>query len=172
MKIFNLKNFNIVVDAEALLVPEFKELWDRDKSKNKEKAYNELSYVYMVSDNNSPYSNMPKERREKDVKRDILKNEKYKLDTDILKAVDKYKLLSETPTQRLFNSVQNKIDDIADYLDKTHADEKTMSAILQAIEKVSKLVANYDTIKNAVENEKSKGETRRGQKTTRLFEDR
>ena len=36
--LFDLKNRQVTFAPQALMIPEFKDLWDRDKSKGKEKA--------------------------------------------------------------------------------------------------------------------------------------
>ena len=40
MNLFDLKDRKVIVSTEALLIPEFKELWSRDKTKDKEKKTN------------------------------------------------------------------------------------------------------------------------------------
>jgi len=39
MKIFNLANNKVSFDTSLLLVPEFKTLWEKDKSKTKDLAF-------------------------------------------------------------------------------------------------------------------------------------
>jgi len=38
MKLFQYKDYNVVISEEALLLKPFKKIWDRDKSKVKNKA--------------------------------------------------------------------------------------------------------------------------------------
>ena len=53
--LFDYKERNVIVSPEALLIPEFEEIYKRDKSKDKAKAIKELSYIYFISDYKSPY---------------------------------------------------------------------------------------------------------------------
>ena len=63
MKLLDLKNSRVVISPEALLIPEFQKIWEKDKSKDKEKALKELSYVYFICDYKSHYlTSMGKER--------------------------------------------------------------------------------------------------------------
>ena len=55
MDLFDLRDFTVTISPKALMVPEFKALWDRDKSNNKSTALSELAYVYYLSDFKSPY---------------------------------------------------------------------------------------------------------------------
>jgi hypothetical protein len=45
MDLFDLRDFTVTISPKALMVPEFKALWDRDKSNNKSTALSELAYV-------------------------------------------------------------------------------------------------------------------------------
>lgn len=65
MKIFVFNGYEVVINQpEVLLVPEFKALWDKQRNKCKEdktgekrlKAYKEFTYIYMLHDWESPYS--------------------------------------------------------------------------------------------------------------------
>ena len=46
MRILDIKNGKLEITPEALGLKYFKTLWDRDKSKDKTKAYNDILYVY------------------------------------------------------------------------------------------------------------------------------
>ena len=53
MNVFNYDNLNKqleINEPEILLVREFKALLDRDKTKRKEKATRELTYMYLAMD--------------------------------------------------------------------------------------------------------------------------
>jgi len=172
MKIFSLRDFNIIVEPEVLLVPEFKTLWDRDKSKSKNKVYDELKYIYFVYDSASPYSNMPKEARETTVKMDVMKDKKYKPDEQVNSAIKKFLDLSETSSQRLLISVKNKIDEIAISLDETPYTDDNSAEQIKAIDSTGKLIERLQYLEEVVNKEKVKGEHRRGNRGTRLFENR
>jgi len=43
-------------EPEILLVKEFRELLNRDKSKSKDRAWAELTYIYLAIDWKSPYN--------------------------------------------------------------------------------------------------------------------
>ena len=49
MKIFEIIGDNIKIIPEALMIKEFKCLWEADKRKSKEKVKQQLSYVYYFS---------------------------------------------------------------------------------------------------------------------------
>ena len=57
MELFELdKNGKLELAPQAILIKEFKVLWERDKSKNKKIASFELVFVYYMMHWRSPYS--------------------------------------------------------------------------------------------------------------------
>lgn len=68
MKLFRYEGYNITISEEALLLKPFKTLWDRDKSKDKYKAMQELGYIYFMEDPRSDYQTyIDKEERSKQI---------------------------------------------------------------------------------------------------------
>lgn len=171
MKIFDLADNRVIFDPALLLVPEFKQLWAKDKSKNKDMAFKQFMYIYFIMDTASPYANFPEDKRKNAVANDMLKGEVTET-ADLKAAIALYKELSETPTQRLLISVKGKIDDLANFLKATPVTEDSLQPILKAIESTSKLVAQLAVLEDAVNKEKSTANTKRsGEKRTRKYED-
>jgi hypothetical protein len=59
MNVFLYDNLNRQLELnepEILLIKEFKALLDRDKTKHKDKAFRELTYIYLALDWKSPYN--------------------------------------------------------------------------------------------------------------------
>lgn len=172
MKIFNFKNFQVIVDPEVLTIPEFFTIWDKDKTKDKTKAFKELAYVYHMADFNSPYSNLSEEKKKQRVGNDIMKNEKYNPPSYVLEAITKYKELSITPKERLLMSAKRKIDQVAEYMDNSNVSDETLTNILKIFKDLQPIVANFDNLEEAVRKEKlNKTEKRRAGRKTSLFEE-
>lgn len=172
MKIFNFKNFQVIIDPEVLTVPEFFVIWDKDKSKDKTKAFKELAYVYHMSDFNSPYSNLSEEKKKQRVGNDIMKNQNYNPPDYVKNAITKYKELSITPKERLLLSAKRKIDQVAEYMDNSNVSDETLNNILKIFKDLQPIVANFDNLEEAVKKEKlNKTEKRRAGRKTSLFED-
>lgn len=66
MNLFELKEHRVTFSPQALLLKPFKALWDRDKSKLKDKAKFELGYVWFMEDYKSDFVDIidPEERSE------------------------------------------------------------------------------------------------------------
>lgn len=55
MKLFKYEGYKITIEPEALMLKPFKAIWDRDKSKDKSVAMQELAYIYFMEDPRSDY---------------------------------------------------------------------------------------------------------------------
>lgn len=154
MKLLDLKDDQIVINPEVLEIPEFKALWDRDKSKGKSQAFKELKYVYYTADSNSPYSDYPDTDRNNLLSVDIFKGIPYTPDELVQIAISKYTLLSETPTQRLLKAVKQKVNDLATFLDATTVNSDTVASILKVMENTSKIVSQVPALQQTVNKER------------------
>ena len=55
IKLFRQDGYEVKIDPEALLLKPFKKIWDRDRSKDKNRALQELGFIYFVCDPRSDY---------------------------------------------------------------------------------------------------------------------
>ena len=171
MQIFRLINNKIEISPEILLVKDFKDIWDNDTDKSKINAYNEFKYVYLTCDSNSAYYNFPDDKRKSFVALECFNKDKYKESKELIAAMNKYKELTETSLQRLLKSVQNKIDDAADFLNRTKYTAETQKSINDTVKNLAGFVDQEEKLKGAIEKEKgTSGNKRRGGRDTNLFE--
>lgn len=56
MKLFELKNYILTISPEAYALKVFRVLWNRDKTKTKDRAFAEMSFVFYMEDFRSDYS--------------------------------------------------------------------------------------------------------------------
>jgi hypothetical protein len=154
MRIFDLKDNEITVSPEVLSILVFKDIWDSDKSKNKKNAYNDFKYIYHICDFNSPYNNYSEKKREEAVKEEIIGEKTYTPSEKVLQACRVYRNLKESPIERLFYAVKDKIEDITLYFKDNDFNDETSQTTLKVIDSVSKLVGQYKTLESAVKAEK------------------
>lgn len=64
MKLFKYEGYKIEISEEAFALKVFRQIWNRDRTVNKEKAISELGYVYFMVDPRSDYQYIvsPEER--------------------------------------------------------------------------------------------------------------
>ena len=91
MRLFKEDNFNIVIDPEAKIIPEFKKIITSDKDRKKRNAHRELSYIYFMCDYRSPYSIYPKEERKQRLIKDLQFNEDTPVTKLVQMGMDKYR---------------------------------------------------------------------------------
>jgi len=141
------------ITPEGLFIPEMLEIWNSDKSAHKDKATKELIYVYHMADPKSVYAKLSLENREKTIISDYL-DSNWKPSDEILNAIEKYKMLIETPITRMFASVSIAIDKLNKTLEKLDAmDAKEMNQIGVGIEKAEKYAQSYAKLKEISEKE-------------------
>lgn len=87
----------IQIKPEALMIKEFKHLWERDKTKGKSKARQELAYVFWMGYYKSIYDvyEDPREKHQA-VKSDIISYEDWEPDEYVRAAIEKYIQRQET----------------------------------------------------------------------------
>ena len=116
-RLFDIVKNEIVLSPYALAVPVFKKIWDRDKSKTKDKAYKELTYVVFICDFYSPYRDIPEFERYLTVTVDVFKDKEWEPDSLVEEAIDKYKKLQETPNMRLLKATKSTLEKMAEYFE-------------------------------------------------------
>lgn len=109
MRIIDLVDGKIVISAECLCISPFSEIWQSDKSKDKVNATNQIKYIWFFSDFESPYYTHPEEDRSSLIIKDVIKDDKFKIDDTINKAVEKYKALHVTASMRLLDAANSAI---------------------------------------------------------------
>ena len=106
------------MNPTSLWIPEFKVLWDRDKTEYKEKAVDEISYIVHLCAFYSPYRNYSSKMREERIRIDSFgKDTKWQPDDKIKAAVKKFNELQQTPTLRLLDAVRLSIESVIEFFE-------------------------------------------------------
>jgi len=173
MRLLDLKNSRVVIAPEALLIPEFQKIWEKDKSEDKEKALKELSYVYFISDYKSPYlTSMGKDRVRIAVAKDFMKDSSYKPNAEIEEAIEKYKDLQITPSMRLLEASIRTVYNLTDYLENVDLQERDKGGkpiykptdVTNSLKSIGGIVESLNKVREQVEREQTTKGTLRGQR--------
>ena len=165
--LFDYKERNVIVSPEALLIPEFEEIYKRDKSKDKAKAIKELSYIYFISDYKSPYiSSLSPDALKRTIGKDFMKDEDYEPDSKILAAIDKYK------SMLLLNASLQTVHNLTDYLQNIDLQERDKndkpiykpSDVTNSLKNIGGIVDSLNKVRANVEKEIQEAATLRGQR--------
>lgn len=171
---FELIDYIVKINPSALNIPEFNDIWKRDKSKSKNVAYAELSYVYYLCDYKSEYRNYSYDERKEKVFNDHCRNqisEDWKPDAKVNAAIEKYEEMQTTPSLRFLSAVESQLDKISDFLNGTAADDDTIKTIVDSIDKANKIILQLPKLKEAVKKEVSEAEKIRGGGDIGMYED-
>lgn len=181
MKLLKYENYVVSPSEEIFLVKPFRDLYNADKSENKETFMQQLSVIYFMIDPRSPYQDIiDEEDRLNEIKeQEGLPNE-YKIPPEVYKAMDIYKKLTTTTSQKLLDSMRRSVAKIGEFLESVNlyaTDEKgkrvdSVSTIVAATDKIPNLAKKLIETEKIVDSEITEiGRARGGNETKSLFED-
>lgn len=177
MKLFKYEGYKVVISEEALSLKVFKQIWNRDKSNNKDRALSELSYVYFMVDPRSDYQYIidEEERSKAIIKGEGLSN-KWKPDKLVKEAMQFYSSFKPTAalllddTRVMIEGYRKKLRQLTS--DMTELDVKEIKALGDIIKIIPTLVKDLDAAEKSItaELKNSNGKVR-GQKEKSILED-
>lgn len=179
MKLFKFDAFRVVISEEALVLKPFKALWDADKSEEKEKAMQELGYVYFMCDPRSDYSIIANDdERSKAICDGEGMPKSWKPSKLVKEAMEFYKGFKPA-SALLLEGVATAIDKQMQYLkefdlNKTDASGKpiyTLAALTTALDKLLSLIPKMREVENAMNSDMAEAGRMRGGGEKTVFED-
>lgn len=186
MGLFKEENFRVVVDPQILLIPEFKAVYRKDKSREKIYCVKEFAYIYFIYDHRSPYAIYPVEEREVRVKKD-LKLDDWQVDDVVQKAIDRYLEMSSTPAVRTLTAIRDGLITSSKLIDtlRVRIDEalsmgdiddidpivRSVQRMLEIAEKLPKAIENISALEEKIKREETTDTKIRGGGKKGQFED-
>jgi hypothetical protein len=159
MNLFTIENNKVQYHPEALLIHEFKTIWDRDKSKGKDTAVQEFAYIVFLTDYKSPYKSFSEEARKDRIIKDCITIKNWQPDEIIINACKKYIELQETPSMGLLRDAESAVEKIRNYFtsvnvsaDKTGTVTKNLIANIKSL---GDLIKGLQPLRDMVEKELS-----------------
>ena len=176
MKLFKYEGYRIVISEEALLLKPFKKIWDRDRTKNKEKAYMELGFIYFYCDPRSDYQYLTdEEERLKAIKEGEGIPDKWNPDNIVKEAMNFYNGFKPTSallledTRNMVNGYRAKLREITK--DMSNLEIKDIKDIGAIIKQIPALVKDLDEAERAVSKEIIESNKVRGSQEKSIYED-
>ena len=121
MNVFMYNNLTKVLELnepEILLVKEFNDLLKRDKSKTKDRAWAEFTYIYLAIDWKSPYNQYTEQEKHEEALSDSGLTEEQFNDPIFRAACRKYRALQDSNKSiKLLESAKRAADQFIDYFD-------------------------------------------------------
>ena len=171
MKLFKYEGYEVRVAPEALALRPFKKLWDRDKSKNKERATTEFSLLYFYCDPRSDYQYIiDDETRLEAVKEGIGLDKDWKPDATLKMALDFYKTF-DTSAAILLRAAQEGVDKVQKLLkDLTPDDTKSLKDYLIVMKMIPEVASMIQEAEKKLNEEEQFGEAK-GAVEKAMFDD-
>lgn len=181
MHILEYNNYQIEPTQEALLIKPIRELYNADRTKNKDKFLQQMSILYFYIDPRSSYSYITddKTRMEEILSQEGLPKD-YKIDKKLQEAMDIYKKHMITTSYLLLQDTKVAIDKVREYLrdiDLTLTDDKgkplhTLSTVTQTIKQIPQLAKDIMEAERIVSKEiEEQAQARGGNDRNSLFEE-
>lgn len=171
MKLFKYEGYEVKVAPEALTLKPFKKLWDRDKSKDKERATMELSFLYFYCDPRSDYQYIvDDEDRMEAVKNGEGFSDDWKPDALLLKAIDFYRTFDTTAAMllKMASLGVEKMRKLLNELEPT--DTKSLKDYLTAMKMIPEVASMIQEAEKSLNEEMEYGEAKGSIEKT-LFDD-
>ena len=146
---FDIVNGKVVLSANSLAIPPFKEYFE--STKDKTKATKDIEYVIWLYKMNSPYTAYDPDIRPRIVAKDVFGDEDYTPSDKVVELADRYMEFQNTPLVRLYIAAQNGLE----YLIKNLSALKHGFYDEDAL-KVSKLLKEVEPISKSFENAKAR----------------
>lgn len=181
VEIFEMHNSHVTPVKELLLVSPFKELWERDKSKHKETAIREFSYIcFLVSPRKSnPYAGYHIDVKKQKIIEGIWKEE-WEPDELIEEGVALYKewLESASPSMRYFSAVKAGIEETINFFESVDFNERTdkgvpvykIGEVIAALKSANEVLKSMTDLQDRVEQELYESSKTKAGKEINLFE--
>ena len=181
MKAFQLdRNYNLEVSPDTLVLGPFKDIIDRDKSKDKELGKKELLYIYHMEDPRSDFSDiMDNDYKKLQIITNIRFPKGWVEDKIIITGRKFYKERQETMAIRLYKACKIAVDKIEEFFtnfDINERDEKgkpifNINQINSVIKEIGTTIDNLEKLEQKVKRDLSVKNNVRGNKNKSLYED-
>lgn len=159
----NVNNRLEINEGEILLVREFKNLFDKDKSKTKDQAFKELTYIYLAIDWKSPYSQYTELERHEEALRDSGLSEEEFNNPVFREACRKYRALQDSNKSiKMLNAAKTAVDRFIDYfeviVDLNERDQNgkpifSAEKVMKEVSNLTKVHQELIDLENAVKKE-------------------
>lgn len=171
MKLFQRKDYRLLVDPVVFTLKNFKKLDTRDRTTNKSQLEKELSFIYFVYDPRSDlqYIVDEQERIEKAIEV-IGLDSKFKIDNDLKRAIETYTTMTETSASLLIKDLKIGIEKIRKYLSEADVSDETFDKYIRSLERLIPMSQKISEAERMVIREVEEVSNSRGDKAMTLLD--
>lgn len=165
-----------VPSPEGALIHEFKEIIDRDDSKNKEVASKELAFIYYIVDWESPFADRGEEKR-RELAAKSLFDEDWEPDEAIEAGIEKYKELYSNDYTKMLDAARTgarklrKYFETVDLNERDHNDKLVhrVSDLTRNLKEVGSIIEGLQDLEELIKKNQTKSNQNRGDVETNEF---
>ena len=183
--LFTVESKVVSPTTQALLIPPFKEIWERDKSEDKRYAIEDFSYIeFMASiQKSNPYSGYAENQRPEKIIKDIITREDWdQEDSLLIQGIAKLKEFQAeaSVTYNYYMAAKSAAEkmqqffinfSMSDVNLRTGAPIFKPKDITSALNDTSRVLENLNTLREKVDNEVFEEIKKKGQKIVSPFAD-
>ena len=179
IKLFKYEGYKVTISEEAILLKPFKAIWNRDKTKTKDRALSELSFIYFFCDPRSDYQYLVEDtNRLEEIKKGTGMPSNWKPDKLIDEAIEFYNKFKPT-SALLLEDTRYAVDKLRKLLRDINLEEKddkgkpiyTLNTITATIKQIPSLIKDLDEAERTLSSEMQQKGKMRGQGEKTIFED-
>lgn len=174
LKLFKYEGYKIVISEEAFALKPFRQIWQRDKTVNKDKATMELGFIYFFCDPRSDYQYLTDEDERKEaIKEGEGLPPKWEPDKIVQEAMTFYNSFKPT-SALLLDDTRLMVDKYRKRLREQEFDGlevKELKELGALIKQIPSLVKDLDEAEKALTSEMRNAGKMRGQGEKTIFED-
>ena len=161
MRLLTYEGYNLTIDPMALTLKPFKTIWTRDKSVKKDKAIQEIAYIYFMEDPRSDYQYIvDREERDKQIREGEGIKTTWRPDSVVKEAIQLYASF-KTPSALLLEDTRIAVDKLRQLvrdIDLNALDDKgkpiyTLNTITSTIKQIPGLIKDLDEAERALAKE-------------------
>ena len=181
MHLVELVNYEVVPTQECFLIKPLRQLFNADKSKNKEKFMQQLSVVYFMADPRSSYNYVTDlDDRLEMIKEQEGLDKNFKIDDKLSEAIECYKKHTMTTSTLLLEDARTAVDKVRQFLREVNLDDVddkgkpkyTINSITAALKQIPQLAKDLQETEKTVTREiEEVGRARGGNERKKAFED-
>lgn len=174
LKLFKYEGYKIVISEEAFALKPFRQIWQRDKTINKDKAIMELGFIYFFCDPRSDYQYLvDNNERMEAIKEGEGLPAKWQPDKVVQEAMSFYESFKPI-SALLLEDTRFMVDKYRKRLRAQKFDELEIKELKEAgalIKQIPSLVKDLDEAEKALNSEMKNSGRMRGQGEKTIFED-
>lgn len=179
MRLLTYEGYNLTIDPMLLTLKPFKAIWVRDKSSSKERAIQEIAYVYFMEDPRSDYQYIiDRDERAKQIREGEGIRPSWKPDGTVKEAQKLYASF-KTPSALLLEDTRMAVDKLRQLLrdiDLNAVDDKgkpiyTLNTVTSTIKQIPALIKDLDEAERALSKEIAQSDKVRGTQEKAIYED-